>query len=298
MTFRSALWAGGMLAVLHTNPSMAELYGSMEELVRDYPPESLECSGITPAPQPTRTVHQERNKGVCWTSVEHLEGLRLNAGTFVADLRDLDGFRQSHIDGAVPLNGSEIEARQFLKGRTVVLVGTGLAAEGIGAACMRLRKAGFADVYALRGGMQAWWASGKPVTGGRPSASAITAISASELIAESASDLSAMGLMSGAESIRSYFPKASALASSTPEAALRALRRTESGRQLKRIQSLILISGKPLSEQEKAHLLRISSPYSLFVYDGDLEEIHRLMANQRAAWKARERAARPQRCLE
>jgi rhodanese-related sulfurtransferase len=299
VTLRSAVLCLGVIAALTcAGPASAELHESMAELLEGYSPQGLECTHREPDPQPTKVAHRLRDEGGCWIALDRFERLRDSGEVFVADLRMADEYQRGHINGAVPARVSDIATKEFLKNRVVVLVDSGRRSIDTLSACVRLRQIGLTRAYALRGGMQAWWLSGRPSIGPVPSPAATTSIGVAELMAESASQLSTVILAAGAESLSSHFPGSKALGSSSLEVALKAMLGAPTDQRLREAQALVLVSGKPLSEQEKERLLQISTPRNLFIYDADLEAIRRFVADRQASWRARERAAQQPRCFE
>lgn len=105
-----------------------------------------------------------------YSGVEPDAAVRLiNAGAHVLDLRGRAEFDAGHLPQAVALDAAALaawaKAPKRKRDRPVVLVtapGLG-AALGVGRAAAVLRKAGFTDIRALRGGMKAWTAAQLPV---------------------------------------------------------------------------------------------------------------------------------------
>lgn len=89
----------------------------------------------------------------------------INSGAHVLDLRSRAEFDAGHLPQAVALDAAALadwaKAPKRKRDRPVILV----VAPGLGAgrAAAVLRKAGFTDIHALRGGMKAWAAAQLPV---------------------------------------------------------------------------------------------------------------------------------------
>lgn len=87
----------------------------------------------------------------------------------VIDVRDAAAYLEAHIPGAlqIPLARIKEEAPYLPKGKPVVTYCTCPAEESSGQAAMILASAGLADVYALKGGFDAWRSAGQPTRDGR-----------------------------------------------------------------------------------------------------------------------------------
>lgn len=101
-----------------------------------------------------------------YSGIEPDAAVRLiNSGAHVLDLRARAEFDAGHLPQAVALDAAALadwaKAPKRKRDRPVVLV----TAPGLGAgrAAAVLRKAGFADIHVLRGGMKAWSAAQLPV---------------------------------------------------------------------------------------------------------------------------------------
>ncbi|WP_445401922.1 rhodanese-like domain-containing protein [Zobellella sp. An-6] len=85
----------------------------------------------------------------------------------VVDVRAAEEFRKGHIAGAINVPASQLKANNLnliekFKDKPLVLVcETGMTTSGVGRV---LTKAGFKQVYALRGGMADWRSQNLPVT--------------------------------------------------------------------------------------------------------------------------------------
>jgi rhodanese-related sulfurtransferase len=96
------------------------------------------------------------------------EAVRLinSSDAVVVDVRSAADYRKGHILNAVhvPLAGIDQRAKEIAKDhdRTVICY----CAMGSAAlqACAKLRKLGYHDVHALKGGLNAWQGAGLPVT--------------------------------------------------------------------------------------------------------------------------------------
>jgi len=90
--------------------------------------------------------------------INHEDGL-------VLDVRSMAEFKDGHILNAenVPLNGLNNNLKKLEKYKSRPIIAVCRSGSRSGAACNALRKAGFEQVFNLRGGMMAWESANLPV---------------------------------------------------------------------------------------------------------------------------------------
>ena len=98
-----------------------------------------------------------------------LTGLINRDNALVVDLRPAADFEKGHIAGAknVQMSQFDPENRQLAPAKALPVVLVCKAGETANAAAKRLRKAGFAHVSVLEGGVQAWQSADLPLVKGR-----------------------------------------------------------------------------------------------------------------------------------
>ena len=84
----------------------------------------------------------------------------------VIDVRPMADFNQGHIVNAlnVPINGFTKDIGRLEKYKRKPLIVGCRSGNQSQTACRQLRKAGFEQVYNLRGGMMAWQSANLPMT--------------------------------------------------------------------------------------------------------------------------------------
>lgn len=84
----------------------------------------------------------------------------------VVDVRPMSDFAQGHIVNAInmPINGFAKDLSRLEKYRNRPVIVSCRSGNQSQSGCRQLRKAGFDNVYNLRGGMMAWQAANLPVT--------------------------------------------------------------------------------------------------------------------------------------
>lgn len=91
----------------------------------------------------------------CLTTVSNTKDATL------LDIRPHHAARNIGIAEALKIPLADLATRTFLKDRSLVLVGSGKNDLEIATACVELKKAGFAQVKVLSGGLRAWHGSGQ-----------------------------------------------------------------------------------------------------------------------------------------
>ena len=83
----------------------------------------------------------------------------------VVDVRSMKEFKDGHIINAqnIPLNGFADNLKQIEKHKSKPIIVACRSGSRSNAACNSLRKAGFENVFNLRGGMMAWESANLPV---------------------------------------------------------------------------------------------------------------------------------------
>lgn len=111
-----------------------------------------------------------RRKASGLINIEATDAVRLiNKDAAVLDLRSADAFARGHIVNARNIPFDEFEGKKEQlgqwKGKTIVAVCE--AGVTSNRAVDALRKAGFENVFGLKGGMSGWSQAGLPVVGGK-----------------------------------------------------------------------------------------------------------------------------------
>jgi hypothetical protein len=109
-----------------------------------------------------RIEHKQPLHAECWLGWNELmQPVYQQDGVLWLDVRPLPDWQASPLNNVMQVGLHEIEDRSFLRGRSLLLVGTGTDQLMLDTACMQLRQAGF-DVHALNGGV---WALPKHLSG-------------------------------------------------------------------------------------------------------------------------------------
>lgn len=98
----------------------------------------------------------------CW--IAFAEVSTKSSPTWV-DVRSSGEARAVQMPGALRIPLTDVSTKNFLKSTPLILVGSGRDDGEVAVACGELKRDGFAQVQALRGGLRAWIAAGRPVLG-------------------------------------------------------------------------------------------------------------------------------------
>lgn len=149
-----------------------------------------EVVGCLESSQPTRAEqprwpwieHKQPLHAECWLGWNELMQLVYQQdGVLWLDVRHSPDWQVSPLNNVMQVGLHEIEDRSFLRGRSLLLVGTGTDQLMLDAACMQLRQAGF-DVHALNGGV---WALPKHLSGQGSDAGNVRQIGTDQFLAGS-----------------------------------------------------------------------------------------------------------------
>ena len=109
-----------------------------------------------------------RRKAMGLINIEAPEAVRLiNDGAAVVDIRSADAFARGHITNAKNIPQDELAAKRDTLNKQKPLVAVCDAGVTTNRAVASLRKAGFENVYGLKGGMNGWTQAGLPVVTGK-----------------------------------------------------------------------------------------------------------------------------------
>ncbi len=104
----------------------------------------------------------------------------LGGGFVLIDIRSPDQFAQLHIPRSLNIPSFALDTRSDLRGRKLVLLDDGVSPADLLARVAGLRNEGYAQVFALNGGLPAWIRASGKVEGPRASVLSVAKISAAE----------------------------------------------------------------------------------------------------------------------
>lgn len=173
---RPTLWSMGLLLGMVSTGS-----GIARAQAPETGPDSTQCwSTEASAPKgPSVAVPSEESRiastapapnfpalqKACWIELDQIDPLidpHTSKPLYWIDIRSSRSANALPLSGALRIAADEITLKPFLRPATLVLIGTGWDDSVVLTACERLTKAGL-SVRALKGGVRAWQAAGRPV---------------------------------------------------------------------------------------------------------------------------------------
>ena len=259
-------------------------------------PAASECLRKDAAPQaalkPDKADATLPDLSCAITPVE-LSGLGKRPDTVMADVRPAADYAAFHLNGALNLTAAELRTKQFLKPKTVVLVGNGLAERERYIDCARLKASGFKHTKVLRGGMPAWLSSGQAILGRAPDAASMGLLSPGELWAETRFNANLVLLTADRKGLSHEWPSATTI----PDASLAAIQAALKQRGNKSpLASVVLVTADDKVAASLPGLRQAIQSVPLLAYTGSAEAYTRQLAQQQAVWDAQARGPKKPRC--
>ena len=185
----SLFWKRGVVVSLSVFSSMGCLADPVVDSLPSAPsthaclvPPSF--SGATsPASSVTSFQRKKRDRS-CFVSAESLISSHAQGKATFVDVRAPQAFERYNIPGSLNIPLHAVKAKTFLKPTAAILVDEGHATANLETACAELRKAGFAKVSILDGGLYAWRTKRGPLSGDAIAHRELERMDASELFVE------------------------------------------------------------------------------------------------------------------
>ena len=262
----------------------------------DIKPSVGECqreSGLTtPLPRPKNADIVPPDLS-CAISPTELSVLIARPDTLIADVRPEPDYALFHLQGAINLTASALRTKNFLKIKTVVLIGSGLTERELYADCARLKANGFRQAKVLSGGLPAWLSSGRAVSGRLPDASKLGLLSPPELWAEARFNANLVLLTANRSDLMPEFPSAVAI----PDASLGAIQAAINKRGRKTpLASVVLVTADDKVAAYLPNLRQAIQPIPLLAFTDSAEAYTRQLAQLQAVWDAQARGPKKPKC--
>lgn len=238
----------------------------------------------------------------CAAKDKDAQKLIADPNAVIADTRSTIEFGAYRINGAMNIAIQSIEHKEYLKQKSIVLVGNGKGERELYAACAAMRKAGFRKAVVLHGGMLGWLAADLPVVGNPVDVRELQTISASELFSESQFDRNLLVFDTHPGDVKKYFSNARFFASAKADD-LEKLLKEESGRFSRKkskesnfISSVILVAPNSLTHEALTRLRTAISPTPLLVYTDGISSLHQFLKSQEVMWQVYGRGPKQAKC--
>jgi rhodanese-related sulfurtransferase len=216
--------------------------------------------------------------------------------TAVLDVRSAQDYEQAHIDGAMHMPMSGLGAPDFLRQRSLVLVGSGKAEREVYVACARLKARGFATVRVLQGGLAQWQAEGHRVLAREATPLRTTRLSTAELWAESQFDANLVLTTPAQARLRGQLRLAMAVPDAQPATLQSLLQRRRKELRNAPLAAVVLAVDPGTGEDALRRVQAAIAPVPLLVYALPFEQFSREMAQQKALWASHARGPKQPPC--
>jgi rhodanese-related sulfurtransferase len=134
------------------------------------PAEQLTCPRVE---DPLQTVNFEVTapapysdaERACWANWPQAQTLAQGPNGQWVDVRDAGTVRRLGLHGVTNVGLADLADKAFLKGQSLILIGSGVDLRALTQRCVALRQSGqFRDVHVLLGGVRAWRLAGQAIT--------------------------------------------------------------------------------------------------------------------------------------
>jgi len=126
---------------------------------------------------------QDRDRA-CLISLDDATQLQLKKNVQFVDVRSAADYGLAHMPEAIHIPLHLVKTKSFLKNINVILVDAGRSTSELVSHCVTLRQQGFKQVSVLDGGLQAWHAARRPLTGQQNHDVKLNRMSTAELFIE------------------------------------------------------------------------------------------------------------------
>ncbi len=233
----------------------------------------------------------------CALSPARLDDLKLwqtAPDSVLVDVRPADEFESAHIDGALNLEPGLVRSKHFLRGKNLILVGSGKAEEEIYRLCASLKAEGSARTRVLQGGMTAWRGLDGPLVGHADRVATLPRLSASELWLESHFPANLVVLAGMYPELRKALPASRQIARADLKALKAEVKHYRSKHRGQTPVALVLIAG--LSSAQAETLRRGLWPLPVLYYGEGAQAFLAGMRENQAIWAARNRVPKRSGC--
>jgi hypothetical protein len=185
------------------------------------------------------------------------------------DLRPAAEFQAYHIPNALNLSMADLRVKPYWRTKTVVLMGEGRAYPELFQACAQLKQLGYRQVRVLQGGLPAWVAESRPLSGRAPTAAQLARLTPGELWALAQSD--ALGVVFDRERIAFQNVLPGTVLNTLTPAAVAAHLRERKARKGPLLLGVVVVADPRIDDAAIEALQQAAAPLPLRVYAGTLE---------------------------
>lgn len=232
----------------------------------------------------------------CAIAPAELSRLLKRPDTVLIDVRNATDYAAFHIEGVLNTTVSELHIKRFLRGKTVVLIGSGKAERELYTACTRLKTHGFRQVKVLHGGMPSWLSFGQAVLGRVPNAAQLARLTPSELWIESRFDANLLLVARSQEEIQRQLSSSMLIPDESPAAVQAAIERRRKQPKKAPLAAVVLVTAAGSDNETVQRLRQAIQPIPLLVYTNTADAYAHQLAQQKAVWAAQARGPKQPAC--
>jgi len=219
-----------------------------------------------------------------------------NSGVTLVDTRSTTEFNGFHIDGALNLSVSSLRTKTFLRGKKLILMGSGKADRDLYMACAELRASGFKDIQILQGGVPAWLRQGLPSVGNSPDPYQLSILTPSELFREGGFEGNVVLVTTPTRGFLAHFPKGLEISEANPDVIRKAIERWQRSARSRKLAAVILIGDSGIQAEQWAKIQSALGDVPLMVHNGTSGAYDEFLVAQRSMWAAQAKGPRQGGC--
>lgn len=203
---------------------------------------------------------------------------------------------QFGIRGSVNLAALDLRTKPYLKAKRIVLFGNGKGEQENYRACAQLKRAGFAQVRVLRGGIAMWQLAQQPLVGRSMPNGAMVGLDAAEFWQEAKFDDNVVLVNPTRREVQANLSFSVLLDQPSADAIKAVLERRRKELKGAPMAAVVLVAGKELTEAQLAQIQQALKPIPVLLYTDSNEALTRHMARQQAVWTAHARGPKKPAC--
>lgn len=232
----------------------------------------------------------------CAIAPKELAALLGNPNTTPIDVRSPAEYERVRIAGALNATVSSLRTKEFLRDKTIVLVGNGKAERELYRSCAALRSQGFKSVRVLRGGIPSWLSTRQAAVGTIANEPNVEGLSASELWIESQFASNLVLVARGQAEIQGKLPASMLIADESAEAVKKAIERRRRETKNAPVAAVVLVASPTTTVDSLQRARDGVQPTPLLVYSDTPAAYTRYLTQQAAVWVAQARGPKKLPC--
>lgn len=214
----------------------------------------------------------------------------------LVEMRSRVDYDAYHVDGSLNLQTSELKSKSYLKGRSLLLLGSGKGEHEHYTACAELKAAGFKSVRVLRGGMLAWLKERRPVVGSAPEATQLSTLSPAELFHEMANSHNLILSSASVGTPNALAGRAVTLPRATATTMKDTVARHKKVSKNAPLASIVLVLADGQERSLVSEMLATFTQDPVLIYPGPMSAYETFLETQNTMWKTQARGPKKAAC--